>query len=132
MSLCGAAPALGGPQSGSFDRERAFVSGRLLRPLLLPPLPRPDRRAAQFFNAPLTNLLQLWSSRGTLSGELVVRARAIRAGMIRIYARIGVVAGCFGPLLASAGLKPQPLEAGPLEEQAARIAGSLLSGLKAM
>jgi hypothetical protein len=61
-----------------------------------------------------------------------VRARAIRAGMIRIYARIGVVAGCFVLLLASAGLKPQPLEAGPVEQQAARIAGSLLSGLKAM
>jgi hypothetical protein len=52
--------------------------------------------------------------------------------MIRIYARIGVVAACFVLLLASAGLKPQPLEAGPLEEQAARITGSVLSGLKAM
>ena len=61
-----------------------------------------------------------------------MRARVIRAGMIRIYARIGVVAGCLVLLLASAGLKPQPLEAGPLEEQAARIAESLLSGLKAM
>ena len=61
-----------------------------------------------------------------------MRARVIRAGMIRIYARIGVVAGCFVLLLASAGLKPQPLEAGPIEDQAARIAGRLLSGLKAM
>ena len=61
-----------------------------------------------------------------------MRARVIRAGMIRIYARIGVVAGCFVLLLASAGLKPQPLEAGPLEEQAARITESVLSGLKAM
>jgi hypothetical protein len=52
--------------------------------------------------------------------------------MIRIYATIGVVAGCLVLLLASAGLKPQPLKAGPLEDQAARIAGSLLSGLKAM
>jgi hypothetical protein len=61
-----------------------------------------------------------------------MRARIIRAGMIRIYTRIGVVGGCLVLLLASAGLKPQPLEAGPLEEQAARIAGSLLSRLKAM
>ena len=61
-----------------------------------------------------------------------MRARAIRAGMIRIYARIGVVAGCLVLLLASAGLKPQPLEAGPVEEQAARIAGSVLSRLKGM
>jgi hypothetical protein len=52
--------------------------------------------------------------------------------MIRIYARIGVVAGCFVVLLASAGLKPQPLDAGPVEEQAARIAVSLLSRFKAM
>jgi hypothetical protein len=61
-----------------------------------------------------------------------MRARVIRAGIIRVYTRIGVVAGCLVLLLASAGLKPQPLEAGPLEEQAARIAGSLLSRLKAM
>ena len=61
-----------------------------------------------------------------------MRSRVIRAGMIRIYARIGVVAGCFVLLLASAGLKPQPLEAGPVEQQAARIAGIMLSGLKAM
>jgi hypothetical protein len=61
-----------------------------------------------------------------------VRARAIRAGMIRIYGRIGVVAGCLVLLLVSAGLKPQPLEAGPVEQQAALIAGSLLSRLKAM
>ena len=61
-----------------------------------------------------------------------MRSRVIRAGMIRIYARIGVVAGCFVVLLASAGLKSQPLDAGPVEEQAARIAVSLLSRFKAM
>ena len=36
------------------------------------------------------------------------------------------------PTLTDVNLEPQPLAAGPLEEQAARIAGSLMSRLKAM
>ena len=84
------------PRRGFF-MWRGYASGRAFRsslPLSLPPPPLSDRPATQFFIDPLTNLLQLWSSREDPLGEKVVRARAIRAGMIRIYARIGVVAGC--------------------------------------
>jgi hypothetical protein len=47
--------------------------------------------------------------------------------MVTTYGRTLFLAGCFTLALVAAGLRPQPLQSGPLEERAAQLAGLIVA-----
>jgi hypothetical protein len=51
----------------------------------------------------------------------------MRKTMVVAFARALFVAGCLASALAAAGLKPQPLHSGPLEERTMELAGRVVA-----